>query len=482
MGRMDVSDSASDVRREGLARLEAAVRADLDVLAYPSREWIAERRTRAGAPVLDVLIVGGGQSGLGAAFGLMRERVTRLLVIDESAPDRCGPWNTFARMLTLRTPKYLTGADFNLPNLTFRRWYEAQHGEEGWAALGFIPKELWAEYLGWYRTVLQLPVRHRVKAGAIAWRELDACFEVPLTEDGRTESVFARKVVLAMGIDGSGRWHTPEHVAALPRARWAHTHEDIDFAALRGKTVGVLGAGASAFDNASVALEGGAAGVHLFFRRGSLPTINPYRWAEFAGFLRHHADLPDAQRWRFIRKILEMGQLPPRDTFARARKHLAFHLHPGTTWREVEPRGDQVLVRTEEGEHLFDFLIIGAGFVTDLSARPELANVFPHIALWQDRFQPPAAEGHADLLRHPYLGRGFELQEKAPGEAPWLGGLFNYTFGCLLSLGFGGASISGMKYSLPRLVGGVTAQLYADDAEQHFRALSDYGTQEFEVT
>lgn len=465
---------------EGLAALEGALRRDLDVLSYPARSWVPEHRTADGSPILDVLIVGGGQSGLGAAYGLMRERVSRLLVVDDAEPGFSGPWNTFARMVTLRTPKYLTGADFGLPNLSFRRWYEAQFGAGGWESLGLIPKEQWAEYLAWYRGVLGLPVRHGVRAGAIRRLEADGCFEVPLEGGSARETLRARKVILATGIDGSGRWEAPACVSALPRALWAHTHEPIDFEALRGKRLGVLGAGASAFDNASVALEAGAASVDLFFRRKTLPTVNPYRWAEFVGFLGHHGDLPDADRWRFIRKIIEMGQLPPKDTFERARRHPHFKLHAASGWLEAEARGGKALVRTQAGEHAFDFLILGSGFVTDLSVRPELAEIHPHIALWKDRFTPPPAERIEDLLRHPYLGAAFELQEKVPGATPWISSIFNYTFGCLLSLGFGGASISGMKYSLPRLVGGVTAQLYVDDRALHFQSLADYVTPEFE--
>jgi cation diffusion facilitator CzcD-associated flavoprotein CzcO len=466
----------------GLAGLEAALRKDLSRLDYPKRNWVLPRRTQQGQPVLDVLIIGGGQSGLVAAFGLMREKVTNLLVVDDSPPDLAGPWKTFARMHTLRTPKHLTGSEFNLPNLSLQSWFEAQYGEAAWASAERIPKELWADYLCWYRRVLGIPVRSHSRAGAISWREADACFAVPVrpTQGGPEEVLYARKVVLATGIDGSGRWEVPPEVAALPRELYAHTREDIDFEALRGKRIGVLGAGASAFDNASVALEHGAAAVHLFYRRKSLPCVNPYRWAEFVGFLKHHADLPDADKWRFIRRILEMGQLPPSDTYQRARTFPSFHLHGASPWVDVREVDGQARVTTPHATFTFDKLIIGSGTVTDLTLRPELANLHPHIALWKDRYSPPPREAHEDLLRHPYLGPGFEFQEKTPGAAPYLSGLFNYTFGCLLSLGFGGASISGMKYSLPKLVSGVTRQLYLDDREQFFRSLECYDEKEFE--
>jgi cation diffusion facilitator CzcD-associated flavoprotein CzcO len=479
---MSLPSSASK-SASGLSALEAAVRKDLERLEYPKRPWVLSRHTRDGRPILDVLIIGGGQSGLAAAFGLMREKVDNLLVVDDSAPGFSGPWKTFARMHTLRTPKHLTGPDLNLPNLCFQTWYEAQFGEDAWKAVGLVPKELWADYLHWYRQVLAIPVRSHTRVGALSWLAEERCFAVPVLptdRQGPEETLLARKVVLATGIDGSGRWETPSQVTHLPRELWAHTRDDIDFEALRGKRVGVLGAGASAFDNASVALERGAAEVHLFYRRKTLPTVNPYRWAEFVGFLKHHGDLPDADRWRFIRRILEMGQLPPHDTYHRARALAHFHLHAESPWRDVQAVEGAAQVTTPRGTFTFDKLIVGSGTVTDLSLRPELAQLVADIALWKDRYTPPPAEAHEDLGRHPYLGPNFEFQEKIPGRAPYLGAVFNYTFGCLLSLGFGGASISGMKYSLPKLVSGITRQLYLDDKDAFFDSLMKFDLKEFE--
>src|SRR4029077_11070326 len=158
----------------------------------------------------------------------------------------------------------------------------------------------------------------------------------------------ARRVVLATGIDGSGEWRVPRAVAdALPARLYAHTRDEIDFAALRGKRIAVLGAGASGFDNAATALELGAREVHLFFRRPQLVSVNAYRWAEFVGFLKHHADLPDAEKWRFILQILRMGQLPPKDTLARAQEHPGFQLHASSSWKSLRAQGDTIVLETE---------------------------------------------------------------------------------------------------------------------------------------
>ena len=118
-------------------------------------------------------------------------------------------------------------------------------------------------------------------------------------------------------------------------------------------------------------------------------------------------------------------------------------------------------------------------FRTDLKLRPELTRLEPLIARWSDRYTPPASERSEDLARHPDLGASFEFTEREPGSAPQLKYLYNYTFGCLLSLGFGGASISGMKYSVARLVGGITASFFVEDKARYFEDLCTFGETEF---
>jgi cation diffusion facilitator CzcD-associated flavoprotein CzcO len=471
-----------------LDALAARVHRDLALLEYPKRPWVPPRRTAGGEPVYDVVIVGAGQGGLAAAFGLMRERVANLLVVDQNPLDRAGPWLNFARMRTLRTPKHVTGPDLGLPSLTPRAWYEAQHGDGSWETLGLIPKESWAAYLAWYRETLDIPVRASTRAGTLAWDADRRWWTVPCAatgEGGASETVHARRVILSTGIEGSGAWQVPAMVRALPRRLYAHTRDTIDFEALRGKRVAVLGAGASSFDNASTALEHGAREVRLFFRRRDLVKVNSYRWAEFVGFLGHFADLSDADKWRFVLQIQRMGQLPPTDTYKRALACPGFHMHPGTGWTSVATRGDAIAIATHDASggadaatFEVDFIVAGTGFVTDLRLRPELANVEAQIARWSDRYTPPRGEEHEDMARHPYLGPSFEFTERVPGEAPHLATLHNYTFGGLLSLGFGGASISGMKYSIPRLVGGVAGSLFVEDREAHLESLRRYAERE----
>jgi FAD-dependent urate hydroxylase len=464
-----------------LTDLEARLRADLACLDYPARPWVPERH-HDGQAVLDVLIIGAGQGGLATAFALLREKITNILVVDKAARGEEGVWTSFARMITLRTPKHVCGPDLGIGSLTPRAWYEARFGAAAWAALGKIPREYWQDYLDWYRHVLDLPVRNETGIVAIEPRggpEAGPRGDLLAATTDSGTVLLARKIVLATGIAGSGDWHIPDFIEKnLPRDRWGHTSEPIDFKALAGKRIGVLGAGASAFDNAATALEAGAARVRLCVRRRRLPRVNPYRWMESAGFLGQFAELPDLMRWRFMRHIFTMNQPPPPDTVARCAAFPHFSAHPGTPWLDARMEGDEIRVTTPAGELAFDYAIIGAGFVLDAARRPELAAFAPHIARWGDRFSPPDGEEDATLASYPYLARSFAFTERVPGSAPALANLHNFTFGATPSMGLSGASISGLKFGVRRLVDAIARDFFLDDAEAHYLSLLRYDEQE----
>ncbi len=167
--------------------------------------------------------------------------------------------------------------------------------------------------------------------------------------------IHARKVVLATGQDSTGRWWMPDFIEALPKPLRAHTADAIDFAALKGKVVAVLGAGASALDNAATALEAGAASVHLFCRRLEPQVIQPYRWITFRGFMKHLADLDDAWRWRFMARVLGLREGFPQATYDRCAAHRNFVLHTGAPWTNARAEGDRAVVTTPQGEFAAGF-------------------------------------------------------------------------------------------------------------------------------
>jgi len=454
----------------GLTALEAALRRDLDLLDYNGPSWV---RSKPG--VLDAVIVGAGQSGLGAAFGLMLQKVRNLLVLDENPAGYEGPWDTYARMITLRTPKSLTPIDHGIPNLTFRAFWEAQHGADGWDALGKIPRGDWMAYLRWYRQTLAIPVRNEAKV--IGLEPAGDLHRVALASG---EILLARKVILATGIQGGGEWHAPDFVTkALPPSRWAHTSQPIDYAVLAGKRIAILGGGASAFDNAQHALSLGATQAHVFIRRPALPQVNPIRYMEAAGFSRHFAGFDDAAKYAVIDSFLTRSQPPTNDTFERAAAHPGFALHLGSPWLEVREAGDAVAVTTPKGLFEYDFLVLSTGLKTDAMLRPELGVVANDIALWRDRFTPPSGSANPLIDEHPYLGPGFEFQGKTLEADAKLYGLFCFNYSALASHGLSAAALSGTKFALPRLVSAVTGQLFRDDQNASLEAYYAFSEPEF---
>ncbi len=462
-----------------IATLDARVKRDLEMTAHPRTEWMTPRSYK-GKPALDVLIVGAGQSGLCIGFALMRDRVRNILLIDRAAEGREGPWVTFARMPTLRSPKDQTGPDLGIPSLTFEAWYDASHGAGSFAALGLIPAGAWHDYLQWYRRVLGLPVRNGVAAIAIAPAALDDGGRCLLVTLSIGEVLAARKLVLATGQDGTGEWWMPDFVRALPKDRRAHTCEAIDFERLRGRTVAVLGAGASAMDNAAVALEHGAK-VHLFCRRAEPTVVQRYRWLTFAGFLKHIGEMPDEWRWRIMRNILTAREGFPADTYKRVMAFADFTMHVGRPWTDARMEDDRIRIDTPRGPFHADYAICGTGIRQDPGLRPELASFADKIARWQDRYTPPPGEEAPLLSAYPYLGPDYAFLEREPGTAPWLADIHLFGIGATLSFGPSGSSINAMTTAVPKIVAGVTRGLFAGDLQRHWDSLRTYDVRQVEL-
>ncbi|WBL81278.1 NAD(P)/FAD-dependent oxidoreductase [Bradyrhizobium xenonodulans] len=458
---------------DALAQLEADVRADLARIAHPGAAWLEPKTGPDGNVALDVLIIGAGQSGIAIGFGLMRSRVSNFLLIDKAEKGKEGPWLTYARMPTLRSPKDYTGPDLDIPSLTYQSWHEARFGKESWQQLSLILREHWAEYLLWLRRAIGLPVANRCELMEIAPAS-DGLLAARVKHAAGAETFYARKIVLATGQEGMGDWMIPEPLRDLPAGSVATVADDIDFESLRGKRVAVIGAGASAFDNAATALEAGAAHVHLLCRRVQIQVIQPYRWLTFRGFLRHLSDLDDAWRWRFMRKILEMREGFPQATYDRCARHANFTLHEGAPLEAVRQTAGGVALQTPRGMVMADFVICGTGIDMKFSGRGELSRFAGNIATWADRYQPPENERNARLGRFPYLADDYAFTERVQGETPWIQDIHLFAIASTMSFGPSGSSINAMTTAVPKLVNGLTRGLFRADVERHWASLGAY--------
>ena len=152
-------------------------------------------------------------------------------MFDRSPEGFEGPWATYARMQTLRSPPELCGPALGLANLTFRAWFEAQFGIAAWQRPIGSRALQWMAYLRWYRRMLAVPIANETEVIDIAGDATAVCLRC--VRRGRNGDRGA-----ARGAGERARWPRRPICTAVFRARlpaWAHSSDDIDFAALRGK-------------------------------------------------------------------------------------------------------------------------------------------------------------------------------------------------------------------------------------------------------
>lgn len=414
----------------------------------------------------NVVIVGGGQTGSAFAFALRRAGIGKVSIIDAAPSEQgAGVWLNSARMRNLRTPKNLSGPEIGIQGLGFQAWFEARHGQAAYATLTSIPRLTWAAYLAWYRAFLGIPVRYGKRLTRIEPAEDHFRLHLDTSDGIRVETT--RKIILANGFASSGRLALPSVLANLPAAFTAHTALPIDFDALKGRTVAVIGAAASAFDAAATALEAGAKAIHLYARRRSIAALPVNRVRGYPGAYDNYPLLPDAVRWQHALRFRHAGSTPPVEAVERAVRFPNFHIHLAAPWVSARIEDGRIVASAGGETFVADFVIAATGYAVDLSARPELADIAADILLWRDRFSPRAEEQDASLGEHPYLGIAHEFQEKTPGTARYLRDIHVFDLSGFVSFGVPVGDVPSMKRGIPAVVAQISQDLFLADLDHH---------------
>ena len=294
--------------------------------------------------------------------------------------------------------------------MSFQAWYEARHGRGG--VRRDRPDR--AHGLGRLSELVQALSRHQPALPDARCDRIEPVgdhFRLHLDTPGGATTETARKIILATGFAGGGGRFIPDVLTAhLPPRRYAHTEDAIDFAALRGKTVGVIGAAAAAFDAAGVALEHGAAAVHLFARRDTIAAMPITRSRGFPGAYDNYHQLPDADRWHQAIRFFRAGSTPTTDAIERTVRFPNFHLHLSAPWTGAVERDGKIEATINGTTYRLDFVIAGTGYSGALAARTELRDFAGEILCWGDQYTPPPDEQDEMLAGYPYLGAGHELR------------------------------------------------------------------------
>lgn len=459
---------------QGLSALSARLAEDMELLELPGKSWVPRRNG-----VHDVIVIGAGMCGLTALARLRFAGIDNVVALDAAAEGLEGPWVTFARMETLRSPKQLAGPALGLPALTFRAWYSAAYGIAAWQKLDKIPRKTWMDYLVWYRNVLSLPVLNQHRMTSISFK--DDLISLNVQTPSGTKEFLCRHLVLATGRSGLGGAIVPEFLGGVDRHYWAHSADPIDFEALKGKRIAVIGAGASAMDNAATALEAGAGSVDMLIRRREMPRINKMTGIGSQGVVHGMHALPDAWKWRFFAYTASTQTPPPRSSTLRVSRHSNAAFYLNCTIENVRVQNNELVVETSQGKKHYDFLIASTGFGNDFSDRPEFAAIAPFIKTWADgRYTPDMGEARSNMVEAPDLGEGFEFREKQPGTCPELARIHCFNDAAMLTHGKVSGDIPAVSAGADRLARYITASLFKADVEKHFSNLQAYDTPELQ--
>ncbi|MFC4863348.1 flavin-containing monooxygenase [Pseudomonas sp. MAHUQ-62] len=186
--------------------------------------------------LLDVLIVGAGLSGIGAACYLKRDQPSKRFQVLEARNDLGGTWDLF------RYPGIRSDSDLYTFGFEFKPWKDEKAIADASAIMGYL-RETVAEHC------IEQHIRYGQKVVSADWHSERGCWEV-LVEDVATGQ---RSIVRSRWLFSAGGYYRYDQGFApafegVERFRGQVIHpqhwpEDLDYS---GKRVVVIGSGATA--------------------------------------------------------------------------------------------------------------------------------------------------------------------------------------------------------------------------------------------
>jgi cation diffusion facilitator CzcD-associated flavoprotein CzcO len=188
----------------------------------------------AGGVDLDVLIVGGGLSGVGAACHLRMKCPGNSFLVLEGRDAIGGTWDLF------RYPGIRSDSDMHTLGYAFRPWTGRKSITDGESIRDYIRDTAEA-----YGVTDRIRLRHRVNRAS--WSSADSCWTVDVDAAGEAKVLRARFLYMCSGYYDYERGYLPEF-PGIDRFGGTVIHpqhwpEDLDY---RAKRIVVIGSGATA--------------------------------------------------------------------------------------------------------------------------------------------------------------------------------------------------------------------------------------------
>ncbi|MCS0598841.1 flavin-containing monooxygenase [Massilia agri] len=252
----------------------------------PRPASIEDHADRGLDPVLDVLIVGAGLSGIGAAATLQRRCPGKRYAILEAREAMGGTWDLF------RYPGIRSDSDMYTLGYGFRPWREARAIADGPAIRAYVRETA-------LENGIDPHIRYGHKVTSASWCSRDALWTVEaLLNDGSTRRIRARFLYLCSGYYSYDEAYRPrfegEEAFGGRIVQPQFWPQDLDYT---GRRVVVIGSGATAVTLVP-AMSERALHVTMLQRSPSYVVARPgrYRFAE-----RMRALFPESLAWFLTR-------------------------------------------------------------------------------------------------------------------------------------------------------------------------------------
>ncbi len=212
----------------------------------------------------DVLIVGAGLSGIGAAYHLQQHCPTKSYAILESRACMGGTWDLF------RYPGIRSDSDMHTLGYNFKPWVHERAIADGPAILDYIHKAA-AE------NDIEKNIRYDHRVTGADWSSEQARWTVQVEVEGQPRQITAQFVLMCAGYYRYSEGYTPEF-PGRDRFQGKIVHpqlwpEDLDYA---NKKVVIIGSGATAV-TLLPAMADDAAHITMLQRSPTYMASRPYK-------------------------------------------------------------------------------------------------------------------------------------------------------------------------------------------------------------
>jgi monooxygenase len=204
---------------------------------------------------VDVLIIGAGISGIGAAVHLKQDCPNKSFTILERRPNLGGTWDLF------RYPGIRSDSDMYTLGFSFKPWTSRKAIADGPAILAYLNETVDEHNL-------RKDIRHGYQVLSASWSSAEALWTVSgKMDDGAPFSITANMIFSCTGYYNYDKGYTPDFPGIEnfqgQLVHPQHWPESLDY---RGKSIAVIGSGATAVTLVPAMIDRGAAKVTMVQR------------------------------------------------------------------------------------------------------------------------------------------------------------------------------------------------------------------------